>query len=102
MVTANEYYVIFGKDANGRKLRPSDWIERLCSTFASYDEDRRLRYSSALIPGLIDGEKCLLVSPHLASINPAACAHVMEFINSNHLQMQVPGNLPPPTLARCA
>jgi Protein of unknown function (DUF3579) len=102
MVTANEYFIIFGKDATGRKLRPSDWIERICSTFARYDEDRRLRYSSALIPGLIDGEKCLLVSPDLATINPAACAHVMEFIRSNHLQMHAPAGIPQPTMARCA
>ena len=102
MVTANEYYVIFGKDVSGRKLRPSDWIERLCSTFASYDEDRRLRYSGSLVPGMIDGEKCLLVSPDLAVLNPVACAHIMEFVSSNHLQMQVPDNLPPPSLARCA
>ena len=102
MIVENEYYVIFGKDANGRKLRPSDWIERICSTFASYDEDRRLRYSGALVPGMIDGEKCLLVSPNLASINPAACAYVMEFVRTNHLQMRAPANLPVPPLARCA
>ncbi len=100
MVVANEYYVILGKDATGRKLRPSDWIERVCSTFASYDEDRRLRYSGSLVPGMINGEKCLLVAPELATTNPAACHYVMEFVRANHLQMLTPAS--ETSLAQCA
>lgn len=102
MVDANEYYVIMGKDASGKKLRPSDWIERLCSTFASYDEDHRLRYSSMLIPGTVAGERCILLSPELVNANPAACRYIMEFVSGNQLQMTKPDSLLYTPLALCA
>lgn len=102
MVDANEYYVIMGKDNNGKKLRPSDWMERLCSTFASYDDDHRLRYSNLLIPGAIDGERCIFLSPELIKTNPAACRYVMDFVSGNQLQMKKPDTMLYTPLALCA
>ncbi|MBI3560495.1 MAG: DUF3579 domain-containing protein [Gammaproteobacteria bacterium] len=87
MAVDNEFYVIYGKDAKGRPLRPSDWVERICSTFASFNEDHRLCYSPALKPGIISGEKCLLVSRQLGKTNPEICRYLSDFVTSNHLQV---------------
>ena len=83
-----ENWVIRGVTDDGRKLRPSDWIERLSSTLASFGEDQRLQYSKAVAPCTIDGEKCLVVARNLQDINPVAYDFVMGFAKSNQLSIR--------------
>ena len=45
----DEKWVIRGVTEDGRKLRPSDWIERISSTLASFGSDQRLQYSSCTL-----------------------------------------------------
>jgi Protein of unknown function (DUF3579) len=101
-----EFHVVFGKSPEGRKFRPSDWIERLCAIAARYDEDRRLRYSPYLSPCVVHGELALRVGRKLALSNPDVYAFVMEFVSSNNLLMHTPGeapaNQPLDSLPRCA
>jgi len=78
-------WVIRGVTEEGKKLRPSDWIERISSTLASFGNDHRLQYSNAVAPCMIDGEKCLVVARNLDKINPDAYAFVMGFAKSNQL-----------------
>lgn len=78
-------WVIRGVTEEGKKLRPSDWIERISSTLASFGTDQRLQYSNAVAPCMIDGEKCLVVARNLHDINPAAYDFVMGFAKSNQL-----------------
>ena len=82
------YLVITGIQENGKKFRPSDWIERLSSTLASFQVDHRLRYSSGVQPCVIEGEHCLVVARWLETANPAAYDYVMGFARSNHLRIQ--------------
>ena len=81
--------VITGIQENGKKFRPSDWIERLSSTLASFQVDHRLRYSSAVQPCMIEGEYCLVVARWLETADPAAYAYVMGFARTNQLQIQM-------------
>jgi hypothetical protein len=81
--------VITGVQENGKKFRPSDWIERLSSTLASFQVDHRLRYSSGVQPCMIDGEHCLVVARWLESSNPAAYDYVMGFAQANRLRIQM-------------
>ena len=81
--------VIHGVKEDGSKLRPSDWIERLSSTLASFGGDHRLQYSSSVKPCMIDGKKCLVVARCLEESNPQAYEYVMSFAQSNHLQIQL-------------
>lgn len=81
----NEKWVIHGVTAEGKKLRPGDWIERISSTLATFGKDHRLKYSSAVAPCVIDGEKCLVVARNLNEINPAAYEYIMGFAKSNQL-----------------
>jgi len=89
MELPEDYFVIHGVKEDGKKLRPTDWIERISSTLASFDEDRRLRYSTSVKPCVINGEKCLIVARCLAEANPDAYHFVMEFAASNNLKIQV-------------
>ena len=84
----NENWVIRGVTDDGRKLRPSDWIERLSSTLASFGVDQRLQYSKAVAPCTIDGEKCLVVARNLQEMNPVAYDFVMGFAESNQLSIR--------------
>lgn len=81
----NEKWVIRGVTEEGKKLRPSDWIERISSTLASFGTDHRLQYSNAVAPCMIDGEKCLVVARNLDEVNPDAYEFVMGFAKSNQL-----------------
>lgn len=84
----NEKWVIRGVTEEGKKLRPSDWIERISSTLASFGTDHRLHYSNAVAPCMIDGEKCLVVARNLNEINPEAYDFVMGFAKSNQLSIR--------------
>lgn len=81
----NEKWVIHGVTEEGKKLRPGDWIERLSSTLATFGKDNRLKYSTAVAPCIIDGEKCLVVARNLNELNPAAYEFIMGFAKSNQL-----------------
>lgn len=82
-----EHFIISGIQEDGKKLRPTDWVERISSTLASFDENHRLHYSVSVQPCLIDGEKCLVVARCLETSNPAAYEFVMEFARSNKLRI---------------
>ena len=58
-----ETFIISGVQENGKKLRPTDWVERLSSTLASVDAKNRLHYSLSAQPCLIDAEKMFSRSP---------------------------------------
>lgn len=88
MASAEDYFVISGMREDGKKLRPTDWIERISSSLASFDEDRRLRYSVSVKPCIVNGEKCLIVARCLETANPEAYRFVMDFAASNQLKVQ--------------
>ncbi|MEK7758319.1 MAG: DUF3579 domain-containing protein [Pseudomonadota bacterium] len=92
-------FVIEGITVDGMIFRPSDWIERLIDTVASYGADRRTRPGSYSGPDrrrqqvgflraqMIEGRKCLVVDARLQEANPAAFRFLQEFIQSNRLRM---------------
>lgn len=87
MDESGDYLIISGQQEDGKRLRPADWVERISSALASFDESHRLRYSASVHPCIIDGEKCLVVARGLAQANPEAYAFVMEFARSNRLRI---------------
>lgn len=87
MSKQTDYFVISGVQEDGKKLRPTDWVERISSALASFDENRRLHYSSSVHPCIIDDEKCLVVARDLEQINPPAYRFVVEFARSNNLRI---------------
>ncbi len=84
----DKHLVIEGIREDGGKLRPSDWIERISSTLASFGTDQRLKYSESVQPCVIGGNKCLVVARGLEASNPVAYNFILDFAKSNQLRIQ--------------
>ncbi len=82
-----EEYVIQGVTNDGRKFRPSDWAERLCSLFATLGPDNRTRYSPHVFPVNRDGQVCVVVNRQLEAADPMAFNFLMGFARDNDLQV---------------
>ncbi|BBP45707.1 hypothetical protein THMIRHAS_10800 [Thiosulfatimonas sediminis] len=80
-------YIIQGMTEDGRKFRPSDWIDRISSMGASFGDSHRLVYSDLLHPELFEGQKCLMIDTELEIKNPNMFSYVMNFVKSNGLVM---------------
>lgn len=72
---------------DGKPFRPSDWVDRMCSSYATFGADRKLRYSPYLKPELIDGVRCLAVDLKLKDTHPEGFEELMQFASENNLSM---------------
>ena len=79
--------IIQGLTRAGKPFRPSDWVDRMCSTYASFGPDRKLRYSPYLKPRVINGMRCLAVDTRLKDVNPEGYAQLMHFAEENQLNV---------------
>ena len=79
--------IIQGLTRAGKPFRPSDWVDRMCSTYASFGPDRKLRYSPYLKPRVINGMRCLAVDTKLKDVNPEGYAQLMHFAEENQLNI---------------
>ena len=79
----NKEIIIQGLTRAGKPFRPSDWVDRMCSTYASFGPDRKLRYSPYLKPRVINGMRCLAVDTKLKDVNPEGYAQLMHFAEEN-------------------
>ena len=80
--------IIEGVREDGSRFRPSDWIERISATLATFGPDHRLRYARGVQPKVINGQKCLVVEAMLRQENPAAYEYVLAFAKANQLRMK--------------
>jgi len=71
----------------GNRFRPSDWVDRICSSYATFGEDRKLRYSPYLKPEIMDGIRCLCVDMQLKIANPEGFEELMQFAEENQLNI---------------
>lgn len=72
---------------NGARFRPSDWAERLSSSMANFGPDKKLRYTSAVHPGIVNDCKCLIVETTLVEQHPASFNSIIDFARTNNLRM---------------
>jgi len=84
-----ERIVIESIRSDGRKFRPSDWIERIATSLATFGPDHRLRYARDVQPCMIKGETCLLVGRSLEQQNPDAYRFIVQFAEDNNLRVQL-------------
>lgn len=107
----DEKIIVESVTLDGRKFRPSDWIERLCDSITTFGEGRRVARASyrgherrarqlpLLWAQMIDGAQCLVVNLKLREANPPAYQFVMDFVKDNHLrsrQCRILECVPPP------
>ena len=79
--------IIEGNTRAGKPFRPSDWVDRMCSTYATFGEDRELKYSPYLKPRVVTGVRCLAVDMKLKVVNPEGYAQLMHFADENQLNV---------------
>ena len=88
MNIATHKLIIEGVREDGSRFRPSDWIERISATLATFGPDHRLRYARSVQPKMVNGRKCLVLDASLRDENPAAYEYVLAFAKANQLRIQ--------------
>jgi hypothetical protein len=86
----NQEIIIQGITLAGKPFRPSDWVDRMCSTYASFGVDKKLRYSPYLKPKLVNNVRSLSVDMKLKDVNPAGFEQLMQFAKENQLSVITP------------
>jgi hypothetical protein len=59
----------------------------MCSSYATFGDDRKLRYSPYLKPKMMNGVRCLAVDMKLKVTNPDGFEELMHFANENQLSV---------------
>ena len=85
---SEDRWVIESVRLDGERFRPSDWIERISATLATFGQDHRLRYDAEVQPCIIQGQKCLVVGKGLSQRNPQLLAYILKFAEDNRLRIQ--------------
>ena len=84
--------LIFGRTLSGKRFRPSDWAERLAGVMAQFKpawarhREQHLCYSPYCMPILVNGERCIVLNPALAELEPMAYRFVLNFAKDNDLE----------------
>ena len=87
MSSTPKVIIIEGLTSAGKPFRPSDLVDRMCSTFASFGPDRKLRFSPYLKPQVINGVRCLAVNLKLKDVNPDGYLQLVHFAEENQLNV---------------
>jgi hypothetical protein len=82
--------IITGITEQGNKFRPSNWLERLASCFASF-QNQKLHYNEMVKPIMHGGKKRLFLANRFSQLNPQGFQFVMDFAVRNHLQVEQVG-----------
>ena len=84
-----EEYIIRGETSAGRKFRPSDWAERLCSLFATMGPNNRTCYSPHAFPVSREGLVCVVVNKAMETDDPMVFKFLMDFARDSDLKVVV-------------
>lgn len=76
--------IIEGQTADGKKFRPSDWVDRLCGMLAQF-ERQKVSYSPYLRPMMFKDMQCVAIKKTLESKSPSVFDFLMQFANDNKL-----------------
>ena len=87
MTKKHEEIFIQSLTKDGKPFRPSDWVDRMCSSYATFGDDRKLRYSPYLKPEMMDGVRCLAVDMRLKISNQEGFEELMQFAHENALNI---------------
>jgi len=76
--------IIEGQTINGRKFRPSDWVDRVCGLLADFDQ-KKVAYSPYLRPMMFKDMQCVAIKRQLETISPEVFNYLMQFAKDNQL-----------------
>lgn len=81
-------FIIHGITESGSRFRPSDWAERLCGSFTTWNKDRRLQRSPYIrMEAHTDGKR-LIVDQSLAREDRAGFEFLRNFARDNRLMIE--------------
>lgn len=85
-----EEWLILGVTQDDEKFHPSDWAERLCGIFATY-QNGRLVYSRFAHPVMREGHDFMsvVIEAELKTVSPEIYEFIMGFVKDNQLKMTV-------------
>ncbi len=86
-MTTNGQVIIQGITIDGRKFRPSDWAERLCSAIATYGRGGRATFHPHVALASIDGIKCVVIEKALKEEDEMLYNFLIDFAEDNALQV---------------
>jgi Protein of unknown function (DUF3579) len=84
---ADQHIIIEGLTREGKPFRPSDWVDRTCSTYARFGTNKKLVYSPYLKPVVKNGTRSLEVNLKLKTSNPEGFDQLIQFANENNLNI---------------
>ena len=87
MTKKNVEIIIEGLTRAGKPFRPSDWVDRTWSTYATFGPDKKLVYSPYLKPKVMNGVRCLAVDMRLKDSSPEGFTQLMQFADENQLNI---------------
>lgn len=86
-----KFMIVRGVTVDGRKFRPSTWIEMIAGNFATF-KNGRLKWNDHIFPGMweFDGqvEKVLCLTDAIRYFHPEIEDFVREFVKENNLIME--------------
>ena len=88
MSSPTDEFVIRGVTLAGKRVRPSDWAERLCGVMSAFGSYGRMLYSPYVYPVTSEGTKCVVVDVRLKEIEPMAYNFLLSFAKDNELEVR--------------
>ena len=76
--------IIEGMTLEGKKFRPSDWVDRLCGMLAVFQQ-QKVSYSPFLRPLIYRNMHCVAIRKELENKSPSVFNFIMQFAADNRL-----------------
>ena len=76
--------IIEGTTTEGKKFRPSDWVDRICGMLAGFKQ-QKVTYSDYLRPLVYKSVNCVAVRKQMEQDLPDTFTFIMQFANDNKL-----------------
>jgi hypothetical protein len=80
--------VIKGVTRGGRPFRPADWAQRLATAVGRPGADRRVLFHPQVHMAMREGVSCVIVDARLKDLEPRLFAFLLNFAESNELQIE--------------
>lgn len=76
--------IIEGVTTDGKKFRPSDWVDRICGMLAGFKQ-QKFTYSNYLRPLVYKNVNCVALKKQMEQDLPDTFTFIMQFANDNKL-----------------
>lgn len=79
--------IIKSRTKDGKKFRPSAWIEMIACNYATFSGGR-IKWNDNIFPAFVSGEKCLCCTDALLRYDSEAEIFIRNFARENNLVLE--------------